>query len=55
VEALRKVFWIRPELVAEIKFGEWTHEREQAGPKLRAPVFLGVREDRKPKDCTFTQ
>lgn len=55
VEALRKVFWIKPELVAEIKFGEWTHEREQAGPKLRAPVFLGLREDRKPKDCTFAQ
>jgi bifunctional non-homologous end joining protein LigD len=55
VEALRKVFWIKPELVAEIKFSEWTHEREQAGPKLRAPVFLGLREDREPKDCTFAQ
>ena len=55
VEALRKVFWIKPELVAEIKFSEWTHEREQAGPKLRAPVFLGLREDRKPKDATFAQ
>ena len=55
VEALRKVFWVRPELVAEIKFGEWTHEREQAGPKLRAPVFLGLRDDRKPEDCTFAQ
>ena len=55
VEALRKVFWVRPELVAEIKFGEWTHEREQAGPKLRAPVFLGLREDRNPEDCTFAQ
>ena len=55
VEALRKVFWIKPELVAEIKFTEWTHEREQAGPKLRAPVFLGLREDREPKDCTFAQ
>ncbi len=55
VEALRKVFWIKPELVAEIKFSEWTHEREQARPKLRAPVFLGLREDREPKDCTFAQ
>ena len=55
VEALRKVFWIKPELVAEIKFTEWTHEREQAGPKLRAPVFLGLREDREPKDATFAQ
>ncbi len=55
VEALRKVFWIKPELVAEIKFTEWTHEREQAGPKLRAPVFLGLREDREPKGATFAQ
>jgi len=55
VEALRKVFWIKPELVAEIKFTEWTHETAGAGPKLRAPVFLGLREDRRPKDATFAQ
>ena len=24
VEALRKVFWVKPELVAEIEYAEWT-------------------------------
>jgi bifunctional non-homologous end joining protein LigD len=51
VEALRKVYWIRPDLVAEIKFTEWTHESEEGGMKLRAPVFLRLRDDKKPEDC----
>ena len=51
VEALRKVFWIKPELVAEIKFTEWTHESEEGGMKLRAPVFLRLRDDKKPEEC----
>jgi bifunctional non-homologous end joining protein LigD len=55
VEALKKVYWVKPELVAAVKYSEWTHEREQAGPKLRAPVFLGLRDDRDPKECTFEQ
>lgn len=33
-------------LVAEVKFLEWTPEG-----KLRAPVFLGLREDKKPREC----
>jgi bifunctional non-homologous end joining protein LigD len=53
VEADRKVHWIKPELVAEIKFTEWTHETNEGGLKLRAPVFLGLREDKKPTDCTL--
>jgi ATP-dependent DNA ligase len=40
-------------LVAEIKFSEWTHETEEGGPKLRAPVFLGLREDKAPEECTL--
>ena len=56
VEAPRlKVHWIKPELVAEIKFTEWTHETSEGGPKLRAPVFLGLREDKDPKECTFEE
>ncbi len=55
VEALRKVFWVKPLLVAEIKFAEWTHERDGTSAKLRAPVFMGLRDDREPKDCTFDQ
>jgi bifunctional non-homologous end joining protein LigD len=45
--------WIKPELVAEIKFTEWTHETSEGGLKLRAPVFMGLREDKQPKECTF--
>jgi bifunctional non-homologous end joining protein LigD len=45
--------WVKPDLVAEIKFTEWTHEKAEGGPKLRAPVFLGLREDKKPEDCTL--
>ncbi len=55
VEALKHVHWVKPDLVAAIKFSEWTHERAEAGRKLRAPVFLGLRDDRSSKDCTFEQ
>lgn len=55
VEALKKVHWVKPELVAAIKFSEWTHERTGSTPKLRAPVFMGLRDDREPEDCTFDQ
>jgi len=49
----KRVHWVKPELVAEIKFTEWTHETGEGGTKLRAPVFLGLREDKNPEDCTF--
>ncbi|MGC1450132.1 MAG: non-homologous end-joining DNA ligase [Candidatus Sulfotelmatobacter sp.] len=56
VEALRKVSWVKPELVAEIEFAEWTAgTSEGSGPKLRAPVFLGLRDDKDPKECLFDQ
>ncbi len=32
--------WVKPTLVAEVKFGEWTPDGH-----LRAPVFLGLRDD----------
>ena len=47
------VHWVKPERVAEIKYTEWTHETGEGGMKLRAPVFLGIREDKDPKECTF--
>jgi bifunctional non-homologous end joining protein LigD len=53
VEALRTVHWVNPELVAEIKFTEWTHESAEGGMKLRAPVFLRLRDDKDPKECVF--
>jgi bifunctional non-homologous end joining protein LigD len=42
---MRKIRWVNPKFVAEIKFAEWTRDG-----KLRAPVFLGLREDKKPSD-----
>jgi bifunctional non-homologous end joining protein LigD len=37
--------WIRPSLVAEVKFAEWTSKGE-----LRQPVYLGLRFDKRAKD-----
>ncbi len=37
--------WTRPELVAEIRFTEWTDDG-----KLRHPVYLGLRDDKKAAD-----
>ncbi|HXJ88356.1 MAG TPA: non-homologous end-joining DNA ligase [Candidatus Binatia bacterium] len=56
VEALRKVSWVKPELVAEVEYAEWTEGANTgSGPKLRAPVFLGLRDDKDPKECTLQQ
>jgi bifunctional non-homologous end joining protein LigD len=56
VEALRKVYWVKPELVAEIEFAEWTGGASAgSGPKLRAPVFLGLRDDKDPKECLLEE
>lgn len=33
--------WVKPDLVAQIKFTEWTDDR-----KLRHPVYLGMRDDK---------
>jgi bifunctional non-homologous end joining protein LigD len=49
----RNVHWVKPHRVAEVKFSEWTHETSEGGLKLRAPVFLGLRDDKNPEDCTF--
>lgn len=43
---LRRTTWVEPQLVCEIKFSEWTKDN-----KLRAPVFLGLRDDKKPEEC----
>jgi bifunctional non-homologous end joining protein LigD len=56
VEALRKTYWVKPELVAQIEYTEFTHgTSDGTGPKLRAPVFLGLRDDKDPKECTMKQ
>ena len=40
-----KAHWVRPELVAQIKFTEWTADHH-----LRHPVYLGLRDDKKAGD-----
>lgn len=37
------VHWVRPELVAQVGFGEWTPDG-----KLRHPRYLGLRDDKRP-------
>ncbi len=44
--SLRDAHWVRPELVAQVAYRQVT----DAG-KLRAPVFLGMRGDKRPDDC----
>lgn len=43
--AERGAHWVRPELVAQIGFTEWTGDG-----KLRHPRFQGLREDKAPRD-----
>jgi bifunctional non-homologous end joining protein LigD len=40
-----KPHWVRPQLVAQIKFTEWTTDG-----KLRHPVYLGLRDDKRATD-----
>jgi bifunctional non-homologous end joining protein LigD len=55
IGGLRKVHFVRPELVAEIKFAEWTHETAEGGMKLRAPVFMGLRADKSADECRLEE
>ncbi len=38
--------WVRPELVAEVRFLEWTEDGI-----VRFPVFLRLRDDKRPEEC----
>ncbi|MGD0765882.1 MAG: DNA ligase D, partial [Dehalococcoidia bacterium] len=41
--------WVRPELVAEVKFAQRTNEG-----RLRSPVFLALRQDKVPREARIT-
>jgi bifunctional non-homologous end joining protein LigD len=40
--------WVKPKLVAEVKFTEWT-----AAGEMRHPTFLGLREDKRAEDVVL--
>ncbi len=40
--------WVKPEVVVQVKFSEWTNEG-----MMRQPIYLGLREDKKPEEVTF--
>jgi len=46
----RDVTWLAPRLVAQIAYGEWTDDR-----KLRQPVFLGLRDDKRAAEVTLPE
>jgi bifunctional non-homologous end joining protein LigD len=43
---MRDARWVRPRLVAQVAFAEWTSDG-----KLRHPSFQGLREDKRPEEC----
>jgi bifunctional non-homologous end joining protein LigD len=45
-----KPTWLRPELVAEVKFSGWTQ-----GMIMRAPIFLRFRYDKQSTECLIEQ
>jgi bifunctional non-homologous end joining protein LigD len=47
VRTNEKAHWVRPEVVVEVKFNEWT-----ADDRLRQPIFLGVRDDKDAREVT---
>ena len=47
VRTNEKAHWVKPEVVVEVKFNEWT-----ADNRLRQPIFLGVRDDKEASEVT---
>jgi bifunctional non-homologous end joining protein LigD len=46
----KNVTYLAPRLVAQIAFEEWTDDQ-----RLRQPVFLGLRDDKRPQDVTLPE
>lgn len=44
----KEITWVKPKLVGEVRFTEWTK-----GSEMRHPVFLGLRTDKKPAEVTY--
>jgi bifunctional non-homologous end joining protein LigD len=47
-EPNEKPTWVKPSLVARVRFSGWTQEM-----RLRHPVFLGLRADANPEECRW--
>jgi len=47
-EANEPEHWVKPELVARVRYVEWTPEK-----RLRHPAFLGLRNDAKPEELQW--
>jgi bifunctional non-homologous end joining protein LigD len=47
VRTNERAHWVRPQVVVEVKFVEWT-----ADGRLRQPIFLGVRDDKAAREVT---
>ncbi|WP_018344657.1 DNA ligase D [Cytophaga aurantiaca] len=47
IKTNEKVTWVKPQLVCEIAFSEWTSEGH-----MRQPIFKGMRIDKKAKEVT---
>lgn len=50
VKASGKIQWLKPELVCQIKFGEWTSDNH-----MRHPVFQGLRIDKETEEVEVPQ
>ena len=42
---MKRCTWLRPELVCQVRFAEWTRDHH-----LRQPAFLGLRQDKHPNE-----
>jgi bifunctional non-homologous end joining protein LigD len=47
---VKDALWVAPKLVAQVAFAEWTGDE-----KLRQPSFLGLRDDKPPKECLWKE
>ncbi|MGE5278065.1 MAG: non-homologous end-joining DNA ligase [Acidobacteriota bacterium] len=47
---LKGATWLAPKLVAQVSFQEWTDDG-----RLRQPVFLGLRDDKTPRECLLPE